>query len=81
MGRKRDAFRGVRHRAVEIGLPRVLEHARRGLHLLSSSTYSALQGLIKSSFVFLIFLLRDATLLALDFQLEEFFLQGLQQHS
>ena len=40
----------------------------------------AIEGLIESGFRALVFRLRDLALPAFDFQLEEFFFQGIEKH-
>jgi hypothetical protein len=46
------------------------------LHFLGLAFYRSLQSLIKRGFVLLVFFLRDLALLAFNFQLKEFFLEG-----
>ena len=44
-----------------------------------ASPHRALQRLVESGFGLLVFLLRDSALLMFDFELEDLFLQGVEQ--
>ena len=50
------------------------------LRFLRFAFKGALQGLIEGGFGFFVFVVRDAALFVFDFELEELFFQGFEQH-